>query len=138
MERLCELACDEAAVRGLNTEQRKAYGRVLLAAAAGPLPAGASGMSAGPENLKARLFALFEQRKANRRQMLAAAAGVAGCRLPDRLRSGRSVGGGICRAGKPGRKRAGATELFAAAIPAGHTGGGARTHAGAGGKARPG
>lgn len=76
MERLCELACDEAAVRGLNTEQRKAYGRVLLAAAAGPLPAGASGMSAGPENLKARLFALFEQRKANRRQMLAAAAGV--------------------------------------------------------------
>ena len=76
MERLCELACDEAAVRGLNKEQRKAYGRVLLAAAAGPLPAGASGMSAGPENLKARLLALFEPPRASRRQRLAAAAGV--------------------------------------------------------------
>ena len=76
LERVCELACDEAAVRGLNKEQRKAYGRVLLAAAAGPLPAGASGMSAGPENLKARLLALFEQPKASRRQILAAAAGL--------------------------------------------------------------
>lgn len=76
MERLCELACDEAAVHGLNKEQRKAYGRVLLAAAAGPLPAGASGMSAGPDNLKTRLLALFEQPRASRRQMLAAAAGL--------------------------------------------------------------
>lgn len=78
LERVCEFACDEAVVRGLNTEQRKAYGRVLLAAAAGPLPAGASGMSAGPDNLKARLFALFEQPRASRRQVLAAAAGLLG------------------------------------------------------------
>ena len=76
VERVCELACDEAAVRGLDKEQRKAYGRVLLAAAAGPLPAGASGMSAGPENLKVRLLALFEQPRASRRQILAAAAGL--------------------------------------------------------------
>lgn len=76
LERLCELACDETAVHGLNTEQRKAYGRVLLAAAADPLPAGAAGMSAGPEQLKARLHALFEQPHASRRQVLAAAAGL--------------------------------------------------------------
>lgn len=78
MERLCELVCDEAAVRGLDVEQRKVYGRVLLAAAAAPLPAGASGMSAGPENLKARLLALFEPPRASHRQMLAAAAGILG------------------------------------------------------------
>lgn len=76
LERICELACDEEAVRGMSREQRKAYGRVLLATAAGPLPAGAAGMSAGPENLKARLQALFEQHCANRRQRLAAGAGV--------------------------------------------------------------
>ena len=75
-DRACELACDEAVVRGLMPEQRKDYGDTLIASMrAGhgqARPAAALSMCESVHTLKERLGAIMQIRKSSRIQKAAA------------------------------------------------------------------
>ncbi|WP_313133288.1 M56 family metallopeptidase [Anaerocolumna sp.] len=66
INRACELACDEAVIRSLNTSERQAYGDTLLTIAAGKrLPIGlvTSTMCENKQELKERLVSIMNYKK---------------------------------------------------------------------------
>jgi beta-lactamase regulating signal transducer with metallopeptidase domain len=68
IDRACELSCDEAVIRGLDTDGKKTYGDTLIAIAAVP-KLGASvtlAMCEEKKNLKERLGAIMKNKKATR------------------------------------------------------------------------
>lgn len=87
VEKACELACDEAVVRGLSGPQRTLYGRTLLEMAAhGPLPGSlvTTTLSEDGKELKARLTGLFADPRRTAGVAALSAAAVAllvGCGL---------------------------------------------------------
>lgn len=76
MNRACELACDEAVIKGLDRNEMQQYGDTLIAVAADsirkmPLPIA---MFEDKKNLKERLGAIMKYKKQSKRTVLAASA----------------------------------------------------------------
>ena len=70
MEHLCEMVCDRKATEGMDLNQRKQYGMLLLHVAQAQLPVGVVGMSGRATDLKWRLEELFQEKKPNLKQKL--------------------------------------------------------------------
>lgn len=84
LDRACELSCDEALLRSMTREEKRAYGNTLLQmAASGALPAGvvATTFATEKKNLKERLEQIMTYRKSFARVLAAvlALALLAGC-----------------------------------------------------------
>ena len=76
MNRACELACDEAVIKGLDRNEMQQYGDTLIAVVADsvrkmPLPIA---MFEDKKNLKERLGAIMNYKKSSKRTVLAASA----------------------------------------------------------------
>lgn len=83
LDTLCELSCDEAAVRGMCATQRKRYGLVLLqqiAAAQSRVPSTVPAMAGAKQMLQNRLENIMKiQLKNKRRTVIAALSALALC-----------------------------------------------------------
>ena len=84
LDKACELSCDEALLRSMTLEEKRAYGNTLLQmAASGALPVGvvATTFATEKKNLKERLEQIMTYRKGSARVLAAllALALLAGC-----------------------------------------------------------
>ena len=69
IDRACELSCDEAVIRGLNTEGRRNYGNTLIAVSAdpkAPRAVASATMCEEKKNLKERLGAIMRSKRHTR------------------------------------------------------------------------